>query len=274
MRKTRVGVALLAVALLLELFANLTGTTPGRSAPPAERENQIQRRENNNDNDQENQARAQEQARWRELARALRTVPSATEKHGNSGTVGAVAPAVASGERALRSVYDPDWARGKFAHFSREEWAAMAERCELRWQAPPFSAAAPSENGPEYDRALAAAQAKYRAALTGLYREAGGADADALGLRTLEDAVRGLDVSDATAVHRRLAEERAGHVTTADGSIYERFLRLQLATGDEFEAALAEAVGADQARAWREAAGPKLTLSGCDREHAVFRGTR
>jgi hypothetical protein len=272
MRKTRVGAALLAVALLLELMATLRGTTaPVR--PSDKQGYSIQSQDNDNDNDRENEAQARELARWRELERALKSAPPAAADRGKSAAT-APGPAPVAGDRALPSVYDPDWSQGKFAHFSAGELATMAQRCELRWQLPPFNAAGPSPNGADYDRVLATAREKYRAALTALYREAGGASAEALPLRALEDGVRGLEVADPIAVHRRLADERASSAATAEGTIYERFLRLQLSAGDDFEAALAEAVGAAQAQAWRESAGPKLTVTGCDPDHALFRSTR
>jgi hypothetical protein len=142
-------------------------------------------------------------------------------------------------------VLSPTWADGKFADFHPDELADMATRCELRWQLP---------------RTL---DDRYAAAVRSLYTELTGDPAEATHatVRTMTDALRVDADDDATDVHRRLAARRAGRPADASGSVYERYLQLQL---DESERASRDGVPS----------GPRFTVTGCDRERALFRSTR
>ena len=84
-----------------------------------------------------------------------------------------------------------DWSSGKFAGFSRDELADMATRCELRWQLP----RTPTD--------------RYQAAVRALYVELTGDDR-APSLRVIDDTLRAESDDDALAVHKRLADRRAG----------------------------------------------------------------
>ncbi len=145
----------------------------------------------------------------------------------------------------LPAVTSAEWASGKFADFSPEELADMVGRCELRWQLPRV----PDE--------------RYVGAVRALYGELTGDSEGAAGmsLRALGDAIRIDSDDDAIAVHRRLAARRAGDVVDGTGSVYERYLQLQL---DESERAHQAGVEL----------GAKLTLTGCDPGSALFRSTR
>jgi hypothetical protein len=191
------------------------------------------------------------------------------------------APGDGEGRSTLPTLPPPtsdDWTHGKFADFTRDELADMTARCELRWQLPPFGTDGSGE-GDAYDRVLAAERDRYAAAVRALYVELTG-DADGaarMSLRALADAIRADSDDDAIATiatHRRLAERRAGDEVPASGSVYERYLALQLDAGDAFERALAAEVGRARAHELRLAAGPKFTLTGCDPEHTLFRSQR
>lgn len=93
--------------------------------------------------------------------------------------VATVIPMCARRERAastLPPVTSADWERGKFRDFTRDEWAEMATRCELRWQLPRETSqrtiADPIRVHPDDDRAathrrLARFHAGERVALSG-----------------------------------------------------------------------------------------------------------
>lgn len=141
----------------------------------------------------------------------------------------------------LPGVMSDEWTTGKFAEFSRAEAEGMIGRCELRWQMPRV------------------ADEKYVEAVRALYVELTGEDGKTL--REMADALRVGSDDDPIAVHRRLAEKRAGRSGQAGGSIYERYLQLQL---DESERAQRDGVEL----------GAKHTVTGCDAESALFRSTR
>jgi hypothetical protein len=142
-------------------------------------------------------------------------------------------------------VLSATWGDGKFAGFHPDELADMATRCELRWQLP---------------RTL---DDRYLTAVRSLYTELTGDPAEAAHAtpRAMSDALRVDADDDATDVHRRLAVRRAGQRVDSSGSVYERYLQLQL---DESERAHRDGVPA----------GPKFTMTGCDRETSMFRSTR
>jgi hypothetical protein len=168
------------------------------------------------------------------------TTSPVSERSAPAGSAGQAAPAP-----SLPSVTSAEWASGKFAGFTLAEAAEMAARCELRWQLPRV------------------ADDKYVAAVRALYVELTGDNDGAarLSLRALGDTLRVDSDDDAVAVHQRLAARRAGEAVEPSGSVYERYLQLQL---DESE------------RAHRDGSEPgaKLTLSGCDAGSALFRSSR
>jgi hypothetical protein len=145
----------------------------------------------------------------------------------------------------LPTVMSSHWADGKFTNFSPDQLADMASRCELRWQLP----STPDD--------------KYVASMRALYAELTGDPNSAAqaSLRSMTDALRIDADDDAAEVHRRLSAQRAGDPVTLSGSIYERYLQLQLS---ESESAQSDGVPL----------GPKFTLTGCDPGTAMFRSTR
>jgi len=203
-------------------------------------------------------ARAANVARAAELARAIAigdaarasaAQASGAQASGARASVAAVetvAGDTGSGKGSgVPSVFGQHWADGKFAAFSPEELAEMATRCELRWQLP---------RTPD---------ARYVTALRALYVELTGDPngAAAQDAGALADFLRRHGDEDAGAAQARLASARAGDAVAHTGSVYERFLQLQL---DESERAHAD--GAE--------GGAKFTLSGCDPASSVFRSTR
>jgi hypothetical protein len=143
---------------------------------------------------------------------------------------------------ALPPVTSDDWSRGKFVDFTPDELADMATRCELRWQLP----RTPSD--------------RYQAAVRALYVELTG-DESERSLRILDDTLRVGSDDDALPVHKRLADRRAGAAVEPGGSVYERYLQLQL---DESERGQRDG----------DEPGPKLTMTGCDSGSALFRSGR
>jgi hypothetical protein len=178
----------------------------------------------------------------------------------------------------LPAVLSNDWAKGKFANFSPGELHELAERCELRWRLPPFSggqdlAFADDEERAIYGDVLAGEEARYTDALHALHHELTGDDGPTA-LSALRDSLRMNPDADTSDVHRALSAQRAGDVAPAPSSVYARYLAGELASGDKLEAALTARLGPDRARALREAAGPRHTLTGCDDEHAMYRSER
>jgi hypothetical protein len=167
------------------------------------------------------------------------TTPTSPSTSTSAFTFTTTATSTLSGE--LPGVMSDEWASGKFAEFSRAQAEEMVGRCELRWQMPRV------------------ADEKYVASVRALYVELTGEDGKSL--REMTDAIRIGSDDDPIAVHRRLAEKRAGRGGEVGGSIYERYLQLQL---DESERAQREGVEL----------GAKYTVTGCDAERALFRSTR
>jgi len=143
---------------------------------------------------------------------------------------------------ALPPPTSDQWSSGKFAGFSSDELADMATRCELRWQLP----RTPTD--------------RYQAAVRALYVELTGDDSGP-SLRIMDDTLRVQSDDDALPVHKRLADRRAGAAVEPSGSVYERYLQLQL---DESERAQRDG----------DEPGPKFTMTGCDSGSAIFRSGR
>jgi len=202
------------------------------------------------------------------------------------------APVSAAGSAArasalpgLNPVSSESWGEGKFFGFSPEEWRDMAERCELRWQLPPFGSTPEllSEEDAArfgmsasqrelYNRILAQENQQFSDQMRSLYREMTGDPGTSSSLllhHVLADLRR--SGGDAEA-HRRLAQELAGDAKAGD-SIYERFMRAQLGAGDRLQAELNRQLGPALARSLREDRGPKFTLTGCG-TGGLFRSER
>jgi hypothetical protein len=175
-------------------------------------------------------------------------VPTATRPNPTKPPTPSAAPAaprtsaLPPATSALPPVTSDDWSRGKFADFTPDELADMATRCELRWQLP----RTPSD--------------RYQAAVRALYVELTG-DESEHSLRIIDDTLRVQSDDDALSVHKRLAERRAGANVEPGGSVYERYLQLQL---DESERGQRDG----------DEPGPKLTMTGCDSGSAIFRSGR
>lgn len=177
----------------------------------------------------------------------------------------------------LPSPMSADWAKGKFDHFTHDELREMAERCELRWQLPPFSSTslptfANAEEGSLYADALAKERAQYEATLHALHKDLTGDDGPA-DLRSLRDALRVHPDAEPASVHRAVAQALADGQPPPDGT-YARYLHAEVTAGDDFEQRLTATFGADRAHELREAAGPHHTLTGCDSQSAIYRSER
>lgn len=292
MRKLRWGAAGLAGALLFSYFVRIQVRPPRTTVKP---ESAPQPATEGSPSRAAEVLRALAQAHSRATAASHAATASPSRAAASSGasngpSASAATPSANSappswrpatgGEPSTLPTLPPvgsaEWSKGKFTDFTPEELADMAGRCELRWQLPPFFATTPPSFGPDYDRALAAARDRYVAALRALYAEATG-DADAaahLPPRELADAIRRASDGSGLEIQRRLSAARAGDPVALDDSIDERYLELQLSTGDDFERTLAEEVGPDRAHTLRLAAGPKFTLTGCDPAHALYRSQR
>ena len=145
----------------------------------------------------------------------LTTPPTATTSAAATAAPASATAPTRAPATALPPVTSDDWSRGKFAGFSSDELADMATRCELRWQLP----RTPTD--------------RYQAAVRALYVELTGDDSQP-SLRIMDDTLRVQSDDDALPVHKRLADRRAGAAVEPSGSVYERYLQLQL---DESERA-------------------------------------
>jgi hypothetical protein len=177
----------------------------------------------------------------------------------------------------LAPALSADWAKGKFDHFSADELAQLAERCELRWRLPPFSSTdrpsfADAAEEQAYAAVLAAEQARYQSALHALHAELTGGPGPT-DLRSLRDSLRANPDDEPLGVHRALSAALAGEGPAPTG-IYARYLSEELSAGDHFETALAAALGPERARALRDASGPRHTLTGCTANEGVYRSER
>lgn len=183
----------------------------------------------------------------------------------------------------------PDGRRGgpggekKFYDLTPQDWAEMAKDCELRMGLPNFGnelhTFQPSDLGEmgiaealtdDVNRVYKAQNDAYMGKLRALYLEATGdaAGADTLDMRSLATEI--LEKSGKTSAsdaRRRIALEHAGQAPTADPStlsVAERYYRMTLAAGEDFEKALGEVVGPDVAHRTRDAwTGNRSTMSGC-----------
>jgi hypothetical protein len=168
---------------------------------------------------------------------------------------------------------------------SQEEWAQMAQSCEVRYDLPPlrldfkpFPAKATTKLGITEEQLGAVNDMTRRfndrfiKELRGLYVEATG---DTSGVETLEPMAMGHEIEqksserDSGDARRRLALERAGKLAPpanlAQTPPIERYYRMLLTAGDQFETELGKIVGADLARDIREDGfgGNRGIVSGC-----------
>jgi hypothetical protein len=175
---------------------------------------------------------------------------------------------------------------------TKDELAAMARRCEVRFDSPPIFGVDP----PRIDDALAVAlgltaeerdalatamqqmHTRFAADVRTLYVSVTG---DAKGAESLAPDAMGREIEDKSpkgsgdAARRRLAQERAGLATpptSLDGlSPAERYLRLIAALGPELEQRLARSMGPERAHQLRAAKNGwphKQAQSGCGGEPA------
>jgi hypothetical protein len=176
---------------------------------------------------------------------------------------------------------------GKFTDFTPAEWAALASRCALRMQLPPYAPAlrllsdeeaALLDLGPDerasYDQELQAFAGEQMAALVRLHQVLvegeGGADNADRSYVELDAEIRARVAPAAlAAARRRYAEARAGLAPPPDPakiSALDRFIDLHASASERFEARLAARLGAVKARALRDRPGVlKLGAEGCPR---------
>lgn len=179
---------------------------------------------------------------------------------------------------------DPRAGKRTIIDIAPEELAAMARRCEIRFDLPGYgvephlmtdrAAAATRLSADEraiYDQTVRKESAQYMAALRALYQELVGADSENLDAGALMiEIMQKSPASDVEAARKRLAEERAGMAAPPadlrNQSVVERLFRLQSAAGPSLEQMLAAELGpgkAHQIRAAGWVGGDDSVLYGC-----------
>ena len=179
------------------------------------------------------------------------------------------------------------WKHGEdFFKPTKDELLQMAKECQVRWDTPELTippatmrdefaleAGVNDDERRDYDRVAAEFSQKMMAQLRSLYVEVTGdkAGADSLTAPAIISELR--DKSPKAVVQEaywRLSQERAGLIpvstNTTGASAFERFLRLEMGSGDDFENALAATIGATRAHALRTEEGSwgnRLMLGGC-----------
>jgi hypothetical protein len=174
----------------------------------------------------------------------------------------------------------------KFTDFTRDEWAAMAARCELRLQLPPIAF---GEERGRIDEAVAAKLGlnpgerirfaelvrtlgdEHRAALARIYQDLTGENGERLTPMALDTEIRAKSSPGAfAAARKRYAEEKAGlapPAAAADLSPIDRFVRVQAGAWELFEGKLGAIIGPERARAARNGAEVgRLRAMGCEDE--------
>ncbi len=174
----------------------------------------------------------------------------------------------------------------KIVDLSREELAAMAKDCEIRFDIPGYgieprlmtdkmaqAANLSADDRAVYDQTVRKENDPYMATLRALYQELAGDPGDNLDARSLYmEILHKSPSADYEAARKQLAEERAGLVAPpADPfgrtrSVVERMLRLQATAGNTLEQLLAAELGPDKAHQIRQsgwAGGDDNVLSGC-----------
>jgi len=192
-------------------------------------------------------------------------------------------PAAAPGKRGNDPEGRPD--REKMFGFSADEYAAMAQSCEIRFDLPSFDIEAPQlgpkqaeklglsdeEMGP-VNQMLKRENDRYMKELRALYLEATG---DTTGVETLQPMALGMEIQhksnerDNSLARRRLDLERAGKLAPpADVSklpVIDRYFRLVTTIGDRVESELGKIIGPERAHAAREEGfgGNRSIMNGC-----------
>jgi hypothetical protein len=199
----------------------------------------------------------------------------------------ALSSELAEARRELEGPRDRDGIpQNKFHDFTPEELAALARRCEIRFDVPKFLSSSLIElrglgeasNGiseaeaAQLNRHLHEIAPAHRDRLRALYREGTGDHAGAATLdpKQMMKALLKRYPQELDRAKQRLSLERAGQPAPGpdpDGpSVAERLLRLMFAAGDEWEQRAAQVLGAERTHALRrKGAGyqPGLILSGC-----------
>ncbi len=192
-------------------------------------------------------------------------------------------PAAGPGKHGSDPEGRPD--REKMFGFSPEEYSAMAQSCEIRFDLPSFDVEAPQlgpkqadklglsdeEQGP-VNQMLKRENDRYMKDLRALYLEATG---DTTGVETLQPMAMGMEIQhksnerDNSLARRRLDLERAGKLAPpADLNkmpVIDRYFRLVTGVGDRVESELGKIIGPERARAAREEgfAGNRSIMNGC-----------
>jgi hypothetical protein len=173
----------------------------------------------------------------------------------------------------------------KIVDLSQDELAAMARKCEIRFDIPGYGieprkmtdklAAAEALSAGDraiYDQTVGRESAAYMAALRALHQElVGGDGGDNLDAHALMvEIMQKSPSADVEAARKRIAEERAGLAAPpADprtASVVERLFRLQTSAGDALEQRLAAELGPEKAHRIRTdgwAGGDDNILYGC-----------
>jgi hypothetical protein len=166
---------------------------------------------------------------------------------------------------------------------SRDELRAMADRCDVPVDLPPTAgstvmdqivdAGMDAAGLTESERAAVAdvvrrQQPAYESELRALYRELTGEDGEALDVLTLSvEILQKSPAADIASARQRVAAERAGirpaPASRKSGTVMERYFRLAIVAGDSFHLVLADAIGADRARAFRRTWGMVNLGPGC-----------
>lgn len=166
-----------------------------------------------------------------------------------------------------------------------DEWAAMAERCEVRFDNPGFGLEAP-QVGPKQAEQVGLSDDErrkvnelartenegYVSAMRALYVEATSdvAGSETLDVRAMEQEIQEKSSpAESSAARRKIALEKAGRLPvpadTAGQSVIERYFRLVVGVGDGFQHELTGAIGAERARAFRdELYQNRSIMNGCD----------
>jgi hypothetical protein len=166
-----------------------------------------------------------------------------------------------------------------------EEWADMATRCEVRFDNPGFGLEPPLLSSKDAARKgfseqerdsinslIKAENAAYVTTMRALYVEVTGdsAGVDALDVRAMEQEIQGKSTAlDSATARRRIALEHAGQEAPPQGAsagpAIERYFRLVVSEGDVFEKQLAQIIGTERARSFREESYQNRSImNGCD----------
>jgi hypothetical protein len=180
---------------------------------------------------------------------------------------------------------EPREGRHKVHGFTPEEWAEMAEKCEVRFDLPQFGLNPPKiparqaaamgisdDQRIAMESVLGRMNSQYMSTVRGLYVEVTGDTAGADNLEPLamvNEMEHKSPPGSSSAARKRVALERAGKVAPpADpqaGPAIERLMRYVLGVSDDTERELAAVVGAEKAAVLRDKGfGHRSAISGCN----------